>query len=141
WISSGIKVVLDPTLPAPKLLNDSLSLLPIVNNNDKKQLKINDSVAFVTGSSHGIGRAIAIALAREGAKVVIHGTNHDSPSHSNEGTTMTMLAQELSTITNNTQITPVWGDLSTKESVQSVLNHIKYPIDILICCDGENINS
>ncbi|CAF4008468.1 unnamed protein product [Rotaria sp. Silwood2] len=140
-ISSGIKVVLDPTLPAPKLLNDSQSLFPIANNNDKKQLKINDSVAFVTGSSHGIGRAIAIALAREGAKVVIHGTNHDSPSNSNEGTTMTLLAQELSTITNNNQITPVWGDLSTKESVQSVLNHIKYPIDILICCDGENINS
>ncbi|CAF1231424.1 unnamed protein product [Rotaria sordida] len=139
-INSGIKVVLDPTLSAPKLLNDSKSLLPLINNNDE-QFKIKDSVAFVTGSSHGIGRAIAIALAKEGAKVIIHGTNHDSPSYSNEGTTMTILAQEISTITNNTQITAVWGDLSTKESVQSVLNHIKYPIDILICCSGEQTTS
>ncbi|CAF1435392.1 unnamed protein product [Rotaria sordida] len=139
-ISSGIKVVLDPTLPASKLLNESQSLLPIVNNNEK-HLKIKDSVAFVTGSSRGIGRAIAIALAREGAKVIIHGTTHDSPSYLNEGTTMTTLAKHISTITNNTEITPVWGDLSTKEGVQSVLNHIKYPIDILICCAGGNIGS
>ncbi|CAF0840152.1 unnamed protein product [Rotaria sp. Silwood1] len=139
-ISSGIKVVLDPTLPAPKLFNDSQSSLSMVNHNEK-QFKIKDSVAFITCSSHGIGRAIAIALAREGANVIIHGKNHDSPSYSNQGTTMTILAQEISTITNNTQITAVWGDLSTKESVQSVFNHIKYPIDILICCAGENIGS
>ncbi|CAF3722746.1 unnamed protein product [Rotaria sp. Silwood1] len=139
-ISSGIKVILDSSLPVSKLLNESQSLLPIVNNNEK-QLKIKDSVAFVTGSSRGIGRAIAIALAREGAKVIIHGTTHDSPSYLNEGTTMTTLAQEISTIANNTEIIPVWGDLSTREGVQSVLNHIKYPIDILICCAGGNIGS
>jgi 3-oxoacyl-[acyl-carrier protein] reductase len=139
-INSGIKVVLDPTLPSSKLSNDSQSLLPITNNNEKS-FQIKDSVALITGSSRGIGRAIAIALAREGAKVVIHGTNHDSPSYLNEGTTMTNLAQEISTLTGNTQITPVWGDLSTKEGVQSVLNHIQYPIDILICCAGGNIGS
>ncbi|CAF1030544.1 unnamed protein product [Rotaria sp. Silwood1] len=139
-ISSGIKVILDSSLPVSKLLNESQSLLPIVNKNEK-QLKIKDSVAFVTGSSRGIGRAIAIALAHEGAKVIIHGTTHDSPSYLNEGTTMTTLAQEISTIANNTEIIPVWGDLSTREGVQSVLNHIKYPIDILICCAGGNIGS
>jgi 3-oxoacyl-[acyl-carrier protein] reductase len=34
---------------------------------------LKDTVALVTGSSHGIGAAIATLFAREGAKVVVHG--------------------------------------------------------------------
>lgn len=34
--------------------------------------------AIVTGSSRGIGRAIAEAFAREGARLVIHGTNEEA---------------------------------------------------------------
>lgn len=135
-ISSGIKIVLDPTLPyrlAP-------SLPPVVTNG-KHPLTIKGSVAFVTGSSRGIGRAIAVALAEQGAHVIIHGTNHDSPSYLNEGTTMTNLAREISEMNNHVQVTPVWGDLSTKTGVTSVLNQIKVPIEILICCAGGNIGS
>jgi 3-oxoacyl-[acyl-carrier protein] reductase len=36
-----------------------------------------DAVAIVTGSTRGIGRATAQALAREGAHVVVNGTNQD----------------------------------------------------------------
>lgn len=138
-ISSGIKIVLDPTLSSPsKSLTDSQALLSI---NNEKVFTIKDSVALITGSSRGIGRAIAIVLAKEGAKVIIHGTNHDSPSYLDEGTTMTVLAQEISTMTGNNQITAVWGDLTTREGVQSVLSKIQCPIDILICCAGGNIGS
>ncbi|HEX2924909.1 MAG TPA: SDR family NAD(P)-dependent oxidoreductase, partial [Ruminiclostridium sp.] len=35
--------------------------------------KLQDKVALVTGSSHGIGSAIARLFASEGAKVVLHG--------------------------------------------------------------------
>jgi NAD(P)-dependent dehydrogenase (short-subunit alcohol dehydrogenase family) len=40
------------------------------NNNKTSENKI-QKVAIVTGSSSGIGRATAIALAKEGIKVVI----------------------------------------------------------------------
>jgi NAD(P)-dependent dehydrogenase (short-subunit alcohol dehydrogenase family) len=36
-------------------------------------LQLNDKIALVTGSSKGIGEAIAMALAREGANVIVHG--------------------------------------------------------------------
>jgi 3-oxoacyl-[acyl-carrier protein] reductase len=38
-------------------------------------MKLKDKVAFVTGAAQGIGKAIAIALAKEGAKVVISDIN------------------------------------------------------------------
>ena len=36
-----------------------------------------DQVALVTGSSRGIGKGIALRLAREGMKIVIHGVNQE----------------------------------------------------------------
>lgn len=40
--------------------------------------KLQDKVALVTGSSHGIGSAIARLFASEGAKVVLHGRDKDA---------------------------------------------------------------
>jgi 3-oxoacyl-[acyl-carrier protein] reductase len=41
---------------------------------------LNDKVALVTGSSRGIGAAIARLFAQEGAKVVVHGRDADAMS-------------------------------------------------------------
>lgn len=41
-------------------------------------MKLLDKVALVTGSSHGIGRGIAVRLAREGADLIINGRKEDA---------------------------------------------------------------
>jgi len=52
---------------APK--NKDLLLLAIINNNI---MKLKNKVALITGSSRGIGKAIAILFAKEGANIVVN---------------------------------------------------------------------
>ena len=40
---------------------------------------LSGKVAWITGSSRGIGRAVVEHLAQAGAKVIVHGTRQDSP--------------------------------------------------------------
>ena len=38
-------------------------------------LGLNNRIALVTGSTHGVGKSIAIALAKEGVNIIINGRN------------------------------------------------------------------
>ncbi|WP_347158658.1 SDR family oxidoreductase [Pontibacter chitinilyticus] len=49
-----------------------------MNNSPQKRLE--GKVAIVTGSSSGIGESIALAMGREGAKVVINYHSHQAPA-------------------------------------------------------------
>jgi len=47
--------------------------------------KLEGKVAIVTGSSRGIGRAIALAFAQEGAKVVVNYLTSEAEAEEEEG--------------------------------------------------------
>lgn len=47
---------------------------------DSSQLRFANKVALITGSGRGIGRAIALRLAREGADVVVNFFRNRAPA-------------------------------------------------------------
>ena len=53
---------------------------------------LENQVVWITGSSRGLGREMAVELSRQGALVAVHGTRENSPSTFDEGTTMQDLA-------------------------------------------------
>jgi len=71
-------------------------------------LQLQNQVAFVAGSSRGIGRAIAEALLAEGASIVLTGRDEDSLG----ATTL-----ELATPENHTRILPIAGDFSNPTTI------------------------
>lgn len=71
-------------------------------------LGIRNRVAVVTGGSHGIGRATARGLAREGAQVVICGRTAETLAVAAE-----TIAQETTT-----QVIPVRADVTVKEDLE-----------------------
>ena len=86
------------------------------------KIELNGKKALVTGSSGGIGLAIAIGLAEAGAQVVLHGRN------------ATKLAQAGQTVTQQVagaQVTTVQADLATADGAASV--SAAHPdVDILV---------
>src|SRR4029453_19082760 len=65
-------------------------------------LGLRDKVAIVTGSSRGLGKACAVALAREGARVVLNGRTKETLAATAdeiraEGGTVESVAADVST--------------------------------------------
>jgi len=68
-----------------------LAKIKISKEEESMNEKLEGKVAVVTGSGQGVGRGIAIVLAREGAKVV---TNNRKPHVNSELKTNTDLSEE-----------------------------------------------
>ncbi|GAA4326958.1 SDR family NAD(P)-dependent oxidoreductase [Mucilaginibacter gynuensis] len=86
-------------------------------------LQLKGKRALVTGSSAGLGEAIARLLAAEGAAVIVHGRNKSRAAAVAEG------------IKNDGgQATFVLGDLSTDEGADAVAGNVLAdgPVDILV---------
>ena len=100
-------------------------------------------VAWVTGSSRGIGRAILRQLAQAGADVVLHGTQPDSPRTFNEGGSLQQVAQDI-VRKYHVRCLAVHGDLTDEATVCRVVDTIHQEldrIDILVNCAGGDIGA
>jgi len=104
---------------------------------------LKDKVAWVTGSSRGLGRVIASHLASLGARVVVHGTNPYSTRAFGEADSLEAVADEIAQ-KNNAEVLPVCGDLTDEGTVKEVVQKIRdrfTRIDILVNCAGGDIGA
>jgi 3-oxoacyl-[acyl-carrier protein] reductase len=110
---------------------------------EEKGKKLQGKVAWVTGSSRGIGRALVEHLAVCGARVAVHGTRQDSPRQLNEGDTLDSIASFLEK-QYGVKAVAVAGDLTEDAAVRGIVEKIHEalgPIDILVNCAGGDIGS
>ena len=104
---------------------------------------INGKNAWITGSSRGIGKAIAEHLASLGVNVVIHGTRPNSPQMLNEGDTLQAAADELHDrfAVKTLQVSGDLTDAGVVTGIVSTIHEALGPIDFLINCAGGDIGS
>ena len=91
-------------------------------------------VVWVTGSSRGLGQAIAMQLAKAGAAVVIHGSTMNSSSYFKEGASLAEVAENIARETGSKTMC-VAGDLTQAGVVKDLVKKIREElghIDILI---------
>ena len=94
-------------------------------------LQLKGKVAFVTGASKGIGRAVAEELAREGATVVITARTEQQLEDT---------AREITALTQS-EVVPMVGDMSKTDDVERCVSATlgKFGrIDILVTCAGSS---
>jgi glucose 1-dehydrogenase len=88
-------------------------------------VKLQGQVALVTGGSRSIGRALAIAFAREGAAVAVNYVSHAEEAQS--------VVREIETL--GGRALPVRADASQRAQVQTMVDEVTTrlgPIDILV---------
>jgi 3-oxoacyl-[acyl-carrier protein] reductase len=100
-------------------------------------------VAWVTGSSRGLGRVIAAQLGRQGASVAVHGTTPTSTRAFDEADSLESVARVLAEETGSAML-PVFGDLTDGQAVRTVAAQIRErfgQIDILVNNAGGDIGA
>lgn len=110
---------------------------------DARRKRLEGRVAWVTGSSRGIGRAIAGHLAELGAHVVVHGTTPTSTRQLGEAESLGAVADEIAA-THDTDVLAIDGDLTDVAVVQALVKQIHERfgrIDILVNNAGGDIGA
>ena len=109
----------------------------------KKEKRLEGKVAWVTGSSRGIGRVIAGHLAQLGAKVAVHGTSPTSSRAFNEADSLEAVAKTI-TEACGSEVLPFCGDLTDAATVKDIVAQIRRQfghIDILVNNAGGDIGA
>jgi 3-oxoacyl-[acyl-carrier protein] reductase len=104
---------------------------------------LQDRVAWVTGSSRGLGRAIAVHLASLGAHVVLHGTTPTSTRAFGEADSLSSVADGIHT-DHGVQTLAVHGDLADAATVDRIMTEIQAAfgrVDILVHSAGGDIGA
>ncbi|MGQ9463555.1 MAG: SDR family NAD(P)-dependent oxidoreductase [Candidatus Fervidibacter sp.] len=99
-------------------------------------------VAIVTGSGRGIGKAIALRLARAGADVVVHDENEEAPRKFGESKSLEEVAEQIHSL--GRRSLPLFGDLTIKENCQRITDAVLSEfgrIDILVNNAGGDIGA
>jgi 3-oxoacyl-[acyl-carrier protein] reductase len=89
-------------------------------------LGLSKRVALVCGSTRGLGRAVAKALAQEGARVAVNGRHEDST---------TRVAEELARETGAT-VVPFVADVGVPDQAEQLVHHVAKELgrlDVLFC--------
>jgi 3-oxoacyl-[acyl-carrier protein] reductase len=90
------------------------------------ELGLTGRVALVCGSTRGLGRAVATALAQEGARVAVNGRHQESTRRA---------AEELAQETGAT-VTPYVADVSVPEQAEAMVHRVAKDLgrlDVLFC--------
>lgn len=98
-------------------------------------------VAWVTGSSRGLGRVMAEHLGRLGAELVVHGTTQTSARAFGEGESLDQVAREVAARTGR-RVLAVAADLTRPEAVQAAAARVRAEygrIDVLVNNAGGDI--
>jgi NAD(P)-dependent dehydrogenase (short-subunit alcohol dehydrogenase family) len=85
-------------------------------------LQLAGKKAFISGSTKGIGLAIAICLAREGARVVVNGRSAD---------TVAAALEQLARAAPRAEVEGFCGDLAQPEEAEKLLRKVPF-VDILV---------
>ncbi len=104
---------------------------------------LSGKVAWVTGSSRGIGRVIATHLASLGVSVALHGTTPTSTRSFNEGDSLEAVAQAIAS-EHQVKVLPVHGDISEEAVVKAIARQVRDTfgrIDILVNNAGGDIGA
>jgi len=78
-------------------------------------MRLKDKIAVVTGASRGVGRAIALAYAREGANVVVNYASNEAAAD--------QVVREIEAI--GRKAVKIQGDVARKEEVTAVIQGAK----------------